>query len=531
MPSDAKNPHADSTTSPVQSVHHDVLVINPNHELYRFNVQKTDAGRVGEYHSVEYLGPGAPGHRKVMHIARKGSSERARGAAFATLPVKEEPASSYVCCYLINSENINYRNVWTQAEWNDSPGPDDDGLTFHSASDRDLNLLIAEHGGRVLRLHVPRAAFEQASQGWVLRPAEEGESPNLQAIPLKDNPEVWNLLRNGCVAGNTLVSKKPTPIVNVTSLVPCRERSHPSRPPNTGDGQITGTLDFKWPRRDQQPEVVVAFLPTHGAYGQDQKELFKTFEDCARRWLTSDVGIKVHFEKDRPFDPERPIDYDILVSLEPLDGRVCDELGRPVEIPQSELGNYARRVDRGVATMYVGQPQGLLDRDRKVMDSGAYPASEAFQHFVVHEFGHALGLTHLHQSPALNEAAMELLRNELGVPEKDERAFDAAIIELIHKELGIRVPRGYPEEAVRGRWPGNDEYSEWPKIDRLRAGNHLREWLGEPLEGAAREERRSVMCGLAAHAEGQMSGIAPNQYLVGPSQLDLDWLQQLYPSR
>ena len=523
MPTDEKNPHSDAAQSPTRSVHHDVLVINPNHELYRFNVRKTDVGRVGEYLNVEYLGAGAPGHRKVMHIARKGPAERPRGAAFASLPVKEEPASSFMCCYLINAENINYRNVWTQAEWNDGPDTDDEG-PLHEASDRDIRLLIAEHGGRVLCLNIPKGKLPEAETGWMLTPVPKGYqgTPDLAAIPLRSNPEVWNLLRNGCIAGSATYSQQDTPLLNLTALVPCREEMHVRRAAGTDD-QITGTYDFKWPVRPERSkeaggDVLVAFLPVaQKHYRMAQTELFELFTKYARTWQLDKLGIRVEFLTDLAFDAFDPADYDILVSLEPLNHSVRDEQGVEVKVPMAELGNFARRVDRGAASMFVGMPDGILDEDGSKMAAEKYPTSKAFQHFVVHEFGHALGLLHLHQNADLNPAAMTKLRKELKAEGDRDSVLDDKIRALIKERLGIEVPENHVEDAIRGTWPGTRRFSEWPPIE------------GDATVTLNTYLKDSILVGLAAHKSGYMSEIAPNQYLTRPSPTDLAWLQSLYP--
>ena len=460
-----QNPHTDAEASPIRSVHHDVLMINPSRELYRFNVRKTGDGRVGEYTSVDFRGPGAPGYRKVMHIARKGPLCQARGVAFGTLPVKEEPASSFMCCYLINSENLTYRNVWTQAEWNDAPEPGDDQEPMHEAHARDIRLLIAEHSGRVLYLHVPKGTPDPSKDGPEKAPPPDVSRAKVQVISLKQNPEIWNLLRNGCVAGSARFEDGDTPLLNLTSLLPEREERHHERP--FGDGlQITGTLDFKWTRQtEREHDVIVAFLPVSTqTYGVTQWELYTEFEKYARRWDldklvdAKDVdqrekrGLRVHFETARALDPNDPFDYDILVSLNPLDGTTKDEQGKPVQIPMSELGSYARRVDRGHATFFAGMPKGLRaenGKKGKEMLPTEYPTSKAFQQFVVHEFGHALGLVHLHQHPKLSEVAVDQLSAELD--NKKGAALEEALAQKLKDELGIAVPGNYFEEAVSGQ--------------------------------------------------------------------------------
>jgi hypothetical protein len=168
--------------------------------------------------------------------------------------------------------------------------------------------------------------------------------------------------------------------------------------------------------------------------------------------------------------------------------------------------------------MFAGMPQGLKGTKGEKMEARDYPNSAAFQHFVVHEFGHALGLLHLHQSPELNEEAMAELYKELKVPRDDEVAFEEKIKEIMLERLGITVPDNYVEEAISGVWPGNERYSDWPAYD------------GPEREAIKAYLQDSIMIGLAAHAKGKMAGTQPNQYLVEPSRSDRAWLRSLYPS-
>jgi hypothetical protein len=96
-----------------------------------------------------------------------------------------------------------------------------------------------------------------------------------------------------------------------------------------------------------------------------------------------------------------------------------------VALPTAQLGRYALRCDYGVPTVYLGRPErtavvtqeqrdgvgALADRagellppkDQKLVDyfgpSGKDSTSKEFEATVVHEFGHILGIPHLHQSP------------------------------------------------------------------------------------------------------------------------------------
>lgn len=251
---------------PAPIEHHDILMIAPkgvhdrlNH--YRFPVRKAlDApghggGRepggampagpdlVGSYtRQPELMDIYDIGQRKSNAIAHPedwGHAEfRAtrRGPAVATIPVKPEPgASSCITCYLVNAQNLNYRNAWTAEEWNDIP----DGPDLPPAKNVDVDaveMLVA--GPRGLVFHIDLRNLRRWEPGRNARLVVDGiaepdvanatESPfdggSVTCVDLAPQTEVWQQLRGGCVMGRALYDdggeRRVVPLVNITTLTP-----------------------------------------------------------------------------------------------------------------------------------------------------------------------------------------------------------------------------------------------------------------------------------------------------------------------
>jgi len=231
------------------------------------------------------------------------------------------------------------------------------------------------------------------------------------------------------------------------------------------DGRVYGTWDFKWP---QGTVIQVAFQDWAGGYGDsalDRIEFAPTDEEkrlldrhtgygrltrivecLARRWLIQGPNIEFAFQhlpdpaSGQP-PPEPPPDYDVLVSLAPLPAfQTREELlpGGGTEprhkkyfLPGSELGRYAQRIDHGVPTTYLGKRQYLT------ASAAEYFSSPEFRHWVVHEFGHVLGLPHEQQNPNLagkiqlkeTDELVRILRTALGYPTGATQDITAAEIE------------------------------------------------------------------------------------------------------
>jgi len=233
--------------------HHDVLVVPPPpdpgeapvvgpHESFRMPVIKIG----GQVNQGDCDPPGEKGtyvdpperldfydyaQRRTMAIARPhawGSSkhrEAVRGPAFGTLPVKREPAAtSCAACYLVNAEALNFVNAWTAEEWNDFFDEDVDLPAAAGVDDEEFDILLAGPRGKVFYLKVsalgdealwpPDTPTEISRDGTVLG--------SIECLDLKHEMEIWNQLRNGCVAGSVLIQGKDkvVPLVNVTSITP-----------------------------------------------------------------------------------------------------------------------------------------------------------------------------------------------------------------------------------------------------------------------------------------------------------------------
>jgi hypothetical protein len=174
-----------------------------------------------------------------------------------------------------------------------------------------------------------------------------------------------------------------------------------------------------------------------------------------------------------PADVEA-MDYDVLVSLDPLIGpdrraRIqrrdpFDPGGRvrPVRLPHAELGSYARRIDYGEPTAYLGSPFHELS----VLE---FLGTTAGAHAVVHEFGHVLGLPHTHQNPLYAGAPY---RSDLSV--------------IINTAFDLRGNDRLDEAAVREQitepWEGNAQFSDW--LSGPQALAELHSVMAHPALGA-----------------------------------------------
>lgn len=222
------------------------------------------------------------------------------------------------------------------------------------------------------------------------------------------------------------------------------------RHPQWQQEKIFGTWDFKWPRHKK---IRVAFqqLPPSLHPSMTFEQLHKKVCDYAGRWNVDKSPLELVFlDRTLPApDPELPagqsaaggqhVDYDVLVSLAPLPfegrykikapptkpGQLWSEKlveAGPISLPTSQLGRFALRCDYGVPTVYLGRPNRTAQPSASTLaaDSGTdqlvVPAKNdsladyfgppdrpsgtlEFEAGIVHEFGHVLGIPHLHQSP------------------------------------------------------------------------------------------------------------------------------------
>jgi hypothetical protein len=252
--------------SPTPIEHHDVLVVAPqgvhdDEAFYRFPVIKAvlpnpngagpaaakavpDAAhaleRVGQYSDKPELHDAYDdGQRRTLSVVRPQdwgpASVRAtqRGPAFATLPLKPEPEPAAGVessqCYLINTQNLNFRNAWTAEEWNDTPG----GVDLppaQGAMKNEVEALLAGPQGKVFRLaltHISEWKRGMTARIIATSTSEAGDVQQrelgaIESVNLGSHMEVWHQLRGGTAMGRVYFDDasgpRVIPLVNITTL-------------------------------------------------------------------------------------------------------------------------------------------------------------------------------------------------------------------------------------------------------------------------------------------------------------------------
>lgn len=292
--------------------------------------------------------------------------------------------------------------------------------------------------------------------------------------------------------------------------------------------EVMGTWDFKWPLGTK---IRVAFQPPRNAKAEAFQEAKSLVAAIANRWLDGRADVAFDWLElsealeaaDTP-DDETPEarrdrstfvlpattqeflarDYDILVSLDPLLA-----LNEPLLFPKSELGAFARRVDYGVPTVFLGplKEQSLTE----------YLKTDLAQYFVLHEFGHVLGLVHEHQNPNLKR-----LRGKLPPPDVNQDPAEhliepiARAFEDVHNVKDVDVYKSgldvkqFIEDQILAPWPGNPEFSdfrEYPEDDAVAFDSVM---------------MLQIFCSLILQGDRRR---VPSE----PSKGDLDQLAAMYP--
>jgi hypothetical protein len=407
--------------------------------------------------------------------------------SFGILPIKKDPASVHFSCHLLNADLLHPRNIWTDGPWNVPPISPDRALPPPM-------VLLAEPNGKITQM------------------TRDGKPTTWTDDLLRQNPAVWRLLRNGCVVGMVQVDGiegivELVPLVNLAAFLPAPTGTSKPQAP------LTGTWDFKWPkaskiriRIDEPSETGVTAQNWSGGYptlnANTKQAAVQRVRDLFDLWLPT---AQSPGDLEAVFMDSTHDDYDVLINLDPL--AVAQSVPPPprtqVFAPESQLGTYCQRVPLGIPTSFCGHPEGLKDETGAVITN--YYESPAFDHIVLHELGHILGLPHLHQHPAWTEPLVS-------------PSVDTNLAAIIKNVMGIDVAEKTLDSDMRERWPGDAKnYADWPSIPNaggqgpgVIAGDSI--MVGHPIRGVLRDD----------------TGTPRLEYRSAPGQRDLYWLASLY---
>jgi hypothetical protein len=245
---------------------------------------------------------------------------------------------------------------------------------------------------------------------------------------------------------------------------------------------IAGTWDFKWPL-DSRIRVAFQRLPAgSGVSDSDFNAAKQTVKAYAGEWEQALRGCRLGFvfldddldpplgeghsltdQHRSPFCPEEPLarPYDVLISLQNLPVVRVDPFqgygarNERTQFPVSELGTYALRLDYGAPSMYLGCFAGWrrISRGKTWLE---YFKSDLAAYIIVHEFGHMLGLPHMHQHPDLMDEAVRPMHY-------DEISAIQAKYEIL---LGEAPDRELIEQNVIAAWPADRDFSDWLAISK-----------------------------------------------------------------
>ncbi len=359
-------------------------------------------------------------------------------------------------------------------------------------------LLLALPNGKVQDLRVDSAKLSALGREFTI---EE----------LKLHPEVWRLLRNGCVIGKARLDDQDEVLVlNLSSL-----RGEGESKPRVA-GSISGTIDFKWTPGQKLRIAFQEQIFPDGSFELAKWEV----EKLLRLWQRhANLALDILDEALPPFrardlDDESLPDYDILINLDPLAPfqvpRTRSDPERQIDFPVADIGSYALRRKYGVPTMFLGWPPAFTESASEpvFLTAKEYFTSGAFKHMALHEIGHALGLPHLHQAPAIPSPFLDF----------------AAVSAHIRAQNHIVVNQEFYEEELNRRWESDAEnrFSQWPGEVSGRAK--------VSSQAVQRLASDSIMMGLPVR--NVLQGASPDAtpiYRTEPQRIDREWIRVLYP--
>jgi hypothetical protein len=192
---------------------HDIYFASKERVIYKFPVDP-DGRYTREPETPAY----SEGNMRHIHnVADPSLTDEKpgqRGPVLATLPLTQEPtAASVVLCYVINPNNLNYRNAYTSEEWFAPGAPEKDAPVFSE----EFELVVAGPKGRIYHLHVKNEAPTDGGDS-EREPDQEIRCVRVPRETLITEMDVWGQLRNGTVVGRVVFQNRVVPLVNVTSI-------------------------------------------------------------------------------------------------------------------------------------------------------------------------------------------------------------------------------------------------------------------------------------------------------------------------
>lgn len=390
--------------------------------------------------------------RLVFSLATRpsGGTSPDAGMAFGTLPIKQDANAAHYSCYLVNAPRLTPENIWTRSAWN---GPAD-GQRRVLGKALDTDIIVATAEGSLVRIRKATGAIE---------PLDPGK-----------HPDIWRLLRNGCVVGWVTIDNDEFPLVNLAGFSPAITGQ------SAQPGGVQGTWDFKWPKGS-----IIRVYVDLGAQKQRVKEV-------ADRWFEKANPGQLRFDFDATLD-----NYDVYLSLQQLVGE------RPV--PETQLGTYCQRVPLGTPTCKCGWVDGLKDENGDPYpDEATYFQGLAFEQILLHEFGHILGLPHLHQHPRFKTRLKATLTPD-------------SVRNEIEKQVGFKPTADDVRKDVTEPWPGDERFSDWLPI----GGKEDQPGFYAP---------GSIMMGhpLRGIFEGDPISTPTLKFMTQPGVIDIEWLEHMY---
>jgi hypothetical protein len=306
--------------------------------------------------------------------------------------------------------------------------------------------------------------------------------------------------------------------------------------------ELDGTWDFKWRKSSA---IRIAFqVPPNGDPAQDHFEkVIPRVIDLAARWQTSvrydferaehlgKVHLNLHFLSEKVAPPaagwvgwrqlpkvalKDAVRYDVLISLATLPVTIVGDSKRSDEtivLPRSEFGRYARRLEYGL-------PSGYLGVFRPGTTLLEFSKTQEWEHIVVHEFGHILGLAHPYQQHNAkvgwtDDQLRRLIPKFLGL-----KFSDKALEDHIDQQYSARLPA-----------PAENEYApifsdEWENPSAESVMNPFFAPTLEPKFDGSLPGAGATRSG-AKDGRGEASSF-PGPWLDKPTNSDLAHLRSMY---